>query len=62
MIRKVEHKEDFEKNMLVWQDLTAFITAFCNFVSLTADIYEAIPTQWDSGRGQDDVTPQGVCG
>ena len=33
MSRKVEHNEDFEKNTLVWWDLTAFITAFCFRVS-----------------------------
>ena len=61
MSRKVERNEDFEKNTLVWRDLTAF-TAFCVFVSSTMDVYEAISTHIDGGRGQDDVTPQGVCG
>ena len=60
--RKVERNEDFEKNTLVCQDLTAIITAFCDFVSSTMDVYEAISTHIDGGRGQDDVTPQGVCG
>jgi len=32
MSRKVERNEDFEKNMLIWRDLTTFITAFCDFV------------------------------
>ena len=41
MSRKVERNENFEKNMLVWRDLTAFITAFCDFVSSTMDVYEA---------------------
>ena len=62
MSRKVERNEDFEKNTLVWQDLTAFITAFCDFVSSTMDVHEAICTHIDGGRGQDDVTPQRVCG
>jgi len=62
MSRKVERKEDFEKTTLVWRDLTAFITAFCDFVSLTVDVYKAISTHRDGGRGQGDVTPQGVCG
>ena len=61
MSRKVEHNENFEKNTLVWRGLTAFITAFCSFVSSTMDIYEAISTHRDGGRGQDDVTPQGLC-
>ena len=62
MSRKVDRNEDFEKNTLVWRDLTAFITAFCDFVSSTMDCYKAISTHRDGGRGQDDVTPQGVCG
>ena len=62
MSRKVERNENFEKNTLVWRDLTAFITAFCDFVSLTKDVYKAISAHIDGGRGQDDVTPQGVCG
>ena len=62
MSRKIERKEDFEKNTLVWRDLTAFITAFCDFVSSTMDVYEAISTHRDGGQGQDDITPQGVCG
>ena len=62
MSRKVEHNEDLEKNTLVWRDLTAFITAFCDFVSSTMNVYEAISTHIDGGRAQDDVTPQGVCG
>ena len=62
MSRKVDRNEDFEKNTLVWRDLTAFIAAFCDFVSSTMDVYEAISTHIDGGRGQDDVTPQGVCG
>jgi len=62
MSRKVERNENFEKNTLVWRDLTAFITAFCDFVSSTMDVYEAISTHRDGGRGQDDVTLQGVCG
>ena len=62
MSRKVERNEDFEKNTLVWRDLSAFITAFCDFVSSTIDVYEAISTHIDGRRGQDDVTPQGVCG
>jgi len=59
MSRKVERNEDFEKNTLVWRDLTAFITAFCDFVSSTMDVYEAISTHIDGGRGQDDVTSLG---
>ena len=59
---KVERNEDFEKNTLVWRDLTAFITAFCDFVSSTMDVYEAISTHIDGGRGQDDVTLEGGCG
>ena len=62
MSRKVDRNEDFEKNTLVWRDLTTFITAFCYFVSPTMDVYEAISTHIDGGRSQDDVTPQGVCG
>ena len=63
MSRKVECNEDFEKNTLVWQDLTAFITTFCDFVSSTMDVYEAISTTHrDGGQDQDDITPQGVCG
>jgi len=38
MSRKVECKEDFEKNTFVWRDLTAFITAFSDFVSSTMDV------------------------
>jgi len=59
---RVERNENFEKNMLVWRDLTAFIIAFCDFVSSTMDVYEAISTHRDGGRGQDGVTPLGVCG
>ena len=59
MRRKAERNEDFKKNTLVWRDLAAFITAFCNFVSSTMDVYEAISTHRDGGRGQDDVTPLG---
>jgi len=44
MSRKVERNEDFEKSTLVWRDLTAFITAFCDFVAQTMDVYEAIST------------------
>ena len=62
MSRKVERNEDFENNALVWRYLTAFITAFCDFVSSTMDVYEAISTHIDGGWGQDDVTPQGVVG
>jgi len=62
MSGKVERNENFEKNTLVWRDLTAFITAFCDFMSSTMDIYEAISRHRDGGRGQDDITPQGVCG
>ena len=62
MSRKVERNENFEKNTLVWRDLTAFITAFCDFVSSTMDVYEVISTHRDGGQGQDDVIPQGVCG
>ena len=62
MSTKVERKEDFKKNKLVWQDLIAFITAFCDFMSSTMDVYEAISTHRDGGQGQDDITPQGVCG
>jgi len=62
MSRKVECKEDFKKNMLIWWDLTTFITAFCNVVSSIMDVYEPISTHRDGGWGQDDVTPQGVCG
>ena len=60
--RKVERNENFEKNTLVWRDLTAFITALCDFVTSTMDVYEALSTHRDGGRGQDNVTPQGVCG
>ena len=60
--RKVERKEDFEHNTLVWRDLTVFFTAFCDVVSLTMDIREAISTHRDGGRGQDDVALQGVSG
>jgi len=58
MSRTVERKEDFEK---VWRDSTAFITAFCDFVPSTMDVYEAIYThrRW---VGPNDVRPQGVCG
>ena len=38
MSRKVERNEDFEKNTLVWRDLTTFITAFCDFVSSTIEV------------------------
>ena len=65
MSGKVKRNENFEKNTLVWRDLTAFITAFCDFVSSTKDVYEAISelaAHIDGGRGQDDVTPQGVRG
>ena len=58
MSRKVERKGDFEKNTLASRDLTVFITTFCNVVSLTMDIYEAISTHRDGGRGQDDITLQ----
>jgi len=61
MSRKVERKKDFEKITLVWRDLTIFITAFCDILPLTMDVYEAISTHRDGGWGQDDVTPQGVC-
>ena len=52
MSRKVESNEDFEKNMLVWQDLTVFITVFCD-VSSTMDVYKAISThRWWAGPRQ----------
>jgi len=44
MSRQVKRNENFEKNTLVWRDLTAFVTAFCDFVSSTMDVYEAIST------------------
>jgi len=60
MSRKVERKKDFEKITLVWRDLTIFITAFCDILPLTMDVYEAISTHRDGGWGQDDVTLQGM--
>ena len=62
MSRKVERNEDFEKNTLVWRDLTAFITAFCDFVSSTMDVYEAISTHIDGGRGQETSHRRGFEG
>jgi len=62
MSRKVECNEDFEENTLVSRHLTAFTTAFCDVVSSIMDVYETISTHIDGGRGQDDLTPQGVCG
>jgi len=43
-------------------DLAIFITTFCDVVSLTMDIHEAISTHRVGGWGQDDVTLQGVIG
>ena len=44
MSRKVERKKDFEKNMLVWQDLTT-ITAFWDFVIDNGHLRSHIYTQ-----------------
>jgi len=49
MSGNVDHKEDFEKNMLDWQDIAILTIAFA-MLSLMMDIHNAISTHRDGGR------------